>query len=1530
MKATPLMSQYSGPLRWWASLRRVLFLILSMGLLTFIVPPDLQAQEGNLRFDRLSIEDGLSQSTIFAILQDRQGFMWFGTQDGLNKYDGYTFTVYKNDPEDPTTISDNFVRALYQDANGRLWVGTNGGLNLFDPASETFSRYQYDPNDPRSLSNNTVRAIFEDSAGVLWIGTDGGLNKFDLASGIFRHFRHNPAGEHSLSHNTVRAIFEDQEGMLWLATEGGGLNKFDPANEIFTVYRHKPGEPNSLSHDDLSAIQQDQSGRLWVSTEGGGLNMFDPASETFTVYQNDLNDPASLSDDNIRYIYEDKIGQLWLGSRDGLNRFDPATDSFIRYYHDPANPHSLSANHILSIFEDRAGVLWIGTNGGGLNKFNRLIEAFTHFTNTPNNPAALSSNMVWSIIEDQAGSLWVGTSNGLNRIDRARGVSTYFHHDPADPTSLSNDFIPVVIEDRAGGLWVGTDEGGLNKFDPATETFTAYRHNPNDLTSLSDDDVWSLYKDSQGTLWVGTWGGGLNKFDPVTETFVRYTYDPDKPGSLSDNVIRTIFEDHSGVLWLGTNGGGLNKFDRTAETFTVYTHDPQKLTSLSGNVVRTIYEDRNGVLWLGVDGGGLNKFDRGTETFVHYREKDGLVNDTIYGILEDEQGYLWLSTNNGLSRFDPRTKTFKNYNVSDGLQSNEFNQGAYHKSRRTGELFFGGINGFNAFFPAQIQDNPYPPPVVLTAFQIFNQPVRLDRPLYEVTDIRLSYQDTVVSFEFAALDYTAPEENRYAYKLEGVDKDWVEAGQRRFATYTHLDGGEYTLRLKGSNNDGLWNEEGVAIKLTVTPPPWQTWWAYVLYALAAGAVVAGYARYRTAAQAHELARQRRELEQERLVADQLRRVDRLKDEFLANTSHELRTPLNGIIGLAESLIDGAAGRLPAKATADLAMIVSSGRRLANLVNDILDFSQLKHKQLELHLKPIHMQGLTEVVLNLCQPLVGQKPVQLVNRLSPELPPVMADENRVQQIMVNLVGNAIKFTEQGQVEVLAEVIANQAGNPGEIGVTDQLAITVADTGIGIPADSLERIFESFEQADGSAAREYGGTGLGLSITRQLVEMHGGAIQVESSPGQGARFTFTLPLAQGQPLTSQEMAATVAPKVIGPLTSPIDTQPLEPALPRLAGPNGTTILVVDDEPVNQHVLANYLGLKNYTIVQAMNGIEALKLIESKLTPDLVLLDVMMPRMSGFDVCRTLREKYSAIELPILILTAKNRPDDLVAGLEAGANDYIAKPFDKRELLARVDTLLRLKEAVGAHDQLVALEQELNVARHIQESILPPQIPSLPGLDMQVRYRPMNRVGGDLYDFYEIDDRRLGVFVADVSGHGVPAALIAAMAKVAFAMQKPIARSASMVLSNMNETLTDKIGRQLLTVSYVYFDLERRKLFHANAGHWPLLVWQKRTQTLRQLKPDGVIMGWLTGIDYPSLEIDLSPGDRILLYTDAILETRNKADELFGEERFHRLIRQKQELAAAEFADFLVKHLIAWSEQDNGLDDDLTLIVIDILGG
>ncbi|MCB0156192.1 MAG: GGDEF domain-containing protein, partial [Anaerolineae bacterium] len=802
----------------------------------------------------------------------------------------------------------------------------------------------------------------------------------------------------------------------------------------------------------------------------------------------------------------------------------------------------------------------------GLSKFKRSTEVFIHYTNTGGASASLSDSVVWGISEDPAGQLWVGTSSGLNRIERESGTVTVYRHQPDDPASLSGDFVPAVLTDHSGTLWVGVDEGGLNRYDPATDSFSAYRFAEEDPTSLSDDDVWSLFEDREGRLWVGTWGGGLNRFNPADETFTRYQPDPANPAGLSNDVIRVIRQDHTGRLWLGTNGGGLVNFDPAAETFTTYLTDPNQMSSLSGNVVRAILEDSRQTLWVGVDGGGLNKFDPATETFVHYREQDGLPNDTIYGIVEDDQGELWLSTNSGLARFDPVSETFKNYTASDGLQSNEFNQGAYFKSG-AGELFFGGINGFNAFFPDQIQDNTYQPPVIVTAFQIFDKPVTLAQPLAELTELPLSYRDSVFSFEFAALDYTAPAENQYAYKLEGFDQEWIEAGPRRFATYTNLDGGEYTFRVRGSNNDGLWSEHEVAVKINITPPPWKTWWAYTLYVLAGAGVIFVYIRLRTRAQARELAQQRRELAQERQVAEQLRQVDRLKDEFLANTSHELRTPLNGIIGLAESLLEGATGELGPDTRHNLSLIAMSGRRLANLVNDVLDFAKLKHKTIQLDRRPVELHALTEVVLTLSQPLIGPKSLRLINSIPPDTPPVQADENRVQQILHNLVGNAIKFTESGTIEISAQVR------------DDLLAVSVTDSGIGIPADKIARIFESFEQADGSIERIYGGTGLGLTISKQLVELHGGSIAVESTVNHGSRFTFTLPLSSASLPTTPVASPPPEPLTEDtPVYAPrYQAQPVEAPQVRVEAEAGDfTILVVDYEPVNQQVLSNHLSL------------------------------------------------------------------------------------------------------------------------------------------------------------------------------------------------------------------------------------------------------------------------------------------------------------------------------------------------------------------
>ena len=1286
------------------------FLLL---LLSLSLPVSAQKQE--IKFEH--IEEGLSQNTVYVSLQDQYGFMWFATQDGLNKYDGYTFTHYRHNPEKPHSLSNNFILSIFEDRAGTLWVGTDGGgLNQYDRQHDHFVHYQHDPDNPHSLSSDVVLDIYEDSKGALWISTyNGGLNRFDRQQNQFVHYRNEPQNPNSLSSNAVWRIDEDSTGTLWVGADSDGLNQFDREQNQFVRYQHDPLNPNSLSHDKVTFIYEDSTNTLWIGTEGGGINQFDRERKQFVHYLHNPLDPNSLSHDKVWSIYEDSTGVLWIATDGGLNQFDREQNRFFHYRHDPQNPDSLSNDYVMSLYEDRAGALWIGTDGGGLNKFELRQNQFKfkHYVHDPQNTNSLSHKIVSAIYEDQAGMLWVGTSKGLNKFDPSREKVTRYFKEPQNPNSLSHNEIWSLYEDRTGTLWIGTYDGGLNQYNRQEDQFVHYVHDPKNPLSLSNNQVRTLYEDKSGTLWIGT-RDGLNRFDRDLNQFVSFHHDLNNPNSLSDNSILSIYEDKQGILWIGTQTGGLNQFDRKKNQFVRYLSDSENDDTLSYNEVSAIYEDQTGRLWIATLGGGLNQFDRQTETFAHYREIDGLANDVVYGILEDKQGNLWLSTNKGLSRFNPETNRFRNYDVLDGLQSNEF-RSAYHKNRR-GELFFGGINGFNAFDPEQFTDNPYIPPVVITDFKIFNQSVKIgdNSPLQQhisITEqITLSYKQSFFSFEFAALNFLEPSKNQYAYRLEGLETDWNKAGTRRQAYYTSVPHGTYTFRVKGSNNDGIWNEKGAAIQITILPPPWKTWWAYTLYVITILTIIVTY----ILAQKRQLREKQLELEREKKIAAQLKEADRLKDEFLANTSHELRTPLNGIIGIAESLIDGAAGPVTQKLQSNLAMIVSSGRRLTNLVNDILDYSKLKKKEFDLQLQAIDMWTIADVVLALSQPLIGHKQLELINTIPADLPPINADENRIQQILYNLVGNAIKFTDSGTITISAEMITGLAPNESE--ETDSkplhnshLALTVSDTGIGIPEEKLDRIFEAFEQADGSTSRVYGGTGLGLAVTQQLVKLHGGQMHVQSQVGEGSQFIFTLPISDTSVDENQVEAIHSSPSTLSSLADYQSTSASQPserevvaAVPipvndsptdisseattattasKITLPQGEySIWIVDDEPVNRQVLVNFLSLQNYTLSQASSGVEVLSLLEKGQKPDLILLDIMMPHKTGYDVTRKIRETWQADELPIILLTAKNQVADLVVGLEIGANDYLTKPVSKDELIARIKThlhILQLKE-------------------------------------------------------------------------------------------------------------------------------------------------------------------------------------------------------------------------------------------------------------
>ena len=802
---------------------RKLFLGVTLILLLLLSNHDLFCQSGQLTFEHISLEQGLSQSTVLSIIQDKEGYLWLGTQEGLNKYDGYSFTVYKNDPKDPNSLSDNWITVLFVDKDGTLWIGTNaGGLNKLDREHNRFVHYRHEENNPYSLSDDRILSIFEDGSGTLWVGTDGGgLNRFDMKNDQFENYQFEADNINYENKNNITAILEDYNGYLWWGTDGGGLYRMNWKTGAYQVFKSNPDDSTSLSNDRVLCLSQDGKGYLWIGTNGGGLNKFDPRTRQFKQYRMDLENPNSLSDDHVYTIVEDSNGRLWIGTDGGLNQYLPDQDQFLVIRNDLTEPTSLSNDMIRAIYEDRGGILWVGTYSGALNKFDSKKAAFKNYSLNPANPNSLSDKNVWSIFEDNSGKLWIGTNDGLNMLNRRTGKFSHFKNNPGDPNSVSSNIIRVVYQDRLGTIWVGTDGGGLNRYDITLNQFENFVNVPNNPKSISDNNIRCIYEDGEGELWIGTING-LNRFDRQARTFIRYQNNPDSPASLPGNHIRFVYEDSRGALWIGTFGG-LSLYVRNKDEFISFKHNPSNPLSLSNDRVLCALEDRSHRFWVGTYGGGLDMLDRQEFIFEHFTVEDGLPNDAIYGVLEDSDGNLWISTNKGLSKFNPDTKVFKNYDVNDGLQSNEFNGNAFHKAKN-GEMFFGGINGFTAFFPEKVQDNNHVPPVVLTAFKKYDKDVKLEEDLSIIRQLNLSYKDDFFSFEFAALDFTNPEKNQYAYKLEGFDKDWIYSENRRYANYTNLGGGTYVFRVKGSNNNGVWNENGTSLTIVITPPFWQTWW----------------------------------------------------------------------------------------------------------------------------------------------------------------------------------------------------------------------------------------------------------------------------------------------------------------------------------------------------------------------------------------------------------------------------------------------------------------------------------------------------------------------------------------------------------------------------------------------------------------------------------------------------------------------------------------------------------------------------------
>lgn len=1218
-------------------------------------------------FEHITIADGLPENSVISILQDHLGYLWLGTQGELVRYDGYSMKVYRSNPHDSLSLLRGRIMTIFEDKSGAIWIGTNNGVSRFNRARETFTRYYHNPDNPSSINSNFIHFIFEDSDSNILVGTSKGLNLFDREKESFKSIYYN----NSVYTDTVRTIVQDRlTGSIYV----GSKNKifiFDQDKQVLV-------DDNRINKiiptvGSINSFLQTKGGSIWIAHTMGLLKL-DLHSNSIIHYQS-IQSSAYNVQNNFNKLTEDNRGLIWcifgIGEDAGLMIFDPQKKKFKHFQQDPAKSHTItSSKNIWSVYKDRTGILWVGTMYAGLYKWDSNKSKFKRFSY---NPDGGGFNTVLTIIEDSEGIIWFGTIDGLNSFDRNSGAFRNFKYD----RKAKDNTVTYIYKDDSGIFWLGTESRGLVRFDPVGNTNIFYSNDPNDSASISYNKIRYILPDSQDIIWVGTRGGGFNKFNKKTGNFLRYLPEPDNQRSLSHERVECILRDREGTLWIGTQGdGSLNRFDEVNNTFMSFSFLAE------GPVIPTFYEDQQGNFWVGSFNNGILLFDRENETFVYNIE---LTNNLVRSILEDDSANLWIGTDNGLSKFSPKTRIIKNYFTSYNFESNRYSTNSAFKTS-TGEMLFGTYDGFIMFHPGSITDDPMPPQVVISKVSLFNRPgekLEYKGFISELKEINLSHNENDLRFDYVGLHYGDPSRNKYKYFLEGYEEHWVDAGTQRNATYTNLDAGEYVFRVKACNLDGVWNEEGASLRIIISPPFWATWWAYIIYILIVFSIFYVLRRY-------EMNRMGliNQVKLNETVLKEREETDRMKSRFFANISHEFRTPLTLILGPAEKITPDSPAEEVQKQTG---MIKRNAHRLMNLINQLLDLSKLEAGKLKIKASKNNIVSFVKGIVMSFESLAESKDISLKVHSDQKVIELYFDKDMMITILANLLSNALKFTPEGGsilVSVGHAEPALPAGRfisasssadkiPKQVWNDNMIVIKVNDTGIGIPDDELLKLFNRFYQVDSSQTREYEGSGLGLALTKELVELHQGKISVKSKVGVGSEFFIELPPGKDH-LSSDEIIESQSSEdenIFIDDSAFIKKSEIvvEDIRKDLREDKNLILLVEDNKDVREYIKDTLSG--QYKVVEASNGKQGLDKAK-EIMPDLIISDIMMPEMDGIEFCRIIKTEILTSHIPVILLTARASHENKIEGLETGADAYLIKPFDSKELFVRIKNLIEQK--------------------------------------------------------------------------------------------------------------------------------------------------------------------------------------------------------------------------------------------------------------